>query len=698
MKLTPNRLALAIASAGLLTIYGCGGGGGGGSVVTGPQITGTAATGAALANAPVVITNNANLSPCTETSITTSALGSYTCTLKSGEAAPFFIVITDPTGDKAPLVSIATTTPAAGTPLTVNVTPLTTAIVAQLNGGDALDFVNNKKSTYIKATLDNATTNVLAQLAPVLTAISAPAGYHPFTTNITAASAAGAGNTADQVLDIVKVGINPGTGDLALSTITDPAPVKLADATTTTVLPLPIPIPSLSASDLGSVLSTSAAAFNTCFADAPAVRALATNPNNPALLGGPEVTSVSAACQLIATDGTTPSGKPAFLSSGFTAGQFFYSMLIDPAMTRAKFSAPEVMAFYPANATATNINEQVDRAVLNIRYVDNAGNPGNVITVAANYPGTGVKYARPTNWWLVGNQQDVAVGVQAIIRRVEQFNPANTTNPSNFFNAIVFNISTTGPNSGLYNAAQVTGPGLPTTGLWYFKNPLSNQAFMDLSNYRPATSTPNAGTNGTPAGCISNCPVYVFARTSGVTSTSRGLVANPVSLSWAQGTDGSYNVTSGIRPKNGDAYTIKLYNGTSLFRTVTKHLLSNPIDPSVGYLLPWNAPGVLTLSALNPLNSGTNGALTALTLDWIQNPTAQQVSGVIGSTTNGTSTSPIVSKGATSVTISAGLPNPFTDILPANIPTPTSISGRRTLNFSYRMLDGSSKSTQYMYN
>ena len=119
-----SKSLLALCAGVALLASGCGGGGGGdgGSASLPPvnqpvtpaaaQLTGTAATGSALANAPVAITNSAGNSPCVETSITTSALGAYTCTLKAGETAPFFIVVTDPTGDKPPMVSVSTTTPA----------------------------------------------------------------------------------------------------------------------------------------------------------------------------------------------------------------------------------------------------------------------------------------------------------------------------------------------------------------------------------------------------------------------------------------------------------------------------------------------------------------------------------------------------------------------------------------------------------
>src|SRR5262245_41676093 len=90
------------------------------------SLEGTAAVGAALSGANVEATDSSKASVCTESSIVTSGTGGFTCTLQAGKTAPFLVVVTDPSGARAPMVSVATSTPSPGTPLTVNVTPLTT--------------------------------------------------------------------------------------------------------------------------------------------------------------------------------------------------------------------------------------------------------------------------------------------------------------------------------------------------------------------------------------------------------------------------------------------------------------------------------------------------------------------------------------------------------------------------------------------
>lgn len=682
------KLMAAGVGAAALILAGCSGGSGDSSVntpVTSPSaqvssISGTAATGAALANAPVAITNSAGNSPCVEASISTTDLGSYTCTLKSGESAPFFIVVTDPTGQNAPLVSIATQTPVAGTPLTVNATSLTTAIVAQLNNGDALGVVASR--TFVAADLAAATTNVLAQLAPVLTAIGTPADYNPFTTSITAATSANTGNTADQVLDMVKVGTDPTSGKLVFSTITDPTPVLLATASSTGA---PVAAPTASASDLGQAAQIAAQAFTNCFALPTAQRVLATDTTITAANGGPKVTDVATACQNIATNGSNAS--PAFLHNGYSAGQLFYGLLTSDTMTGAKFSVPEIMAFYPADVPNGQAN---DRAVLNIRYIDNAGNPGNVITVAANIPSTSTP-SRPSNWWLVGNQQPVDVTVRLNIRRVEQLNPANTNinRISTFQTGIQFNVNAKGPGSingvDSLNFARISGPGLPVNGLVYQTSVSSTQSSLDLSSKTGSLTTGNQCGNG----ITFNCPNLWFARTKGITGTdATTLATNQTGFVWAQTAD---NVDPSKFVK-GARYKVELFYGsntTTPAYTFHKTLLSDLIQATQAVNLPWNTLGPQSLAALDP-NGSLAGAQTALPVDWVQNPAAQQIGGVqaVVNTTSG-SFGPMrsVPKGATS----AILDN-------VTVPAFTASSANRTLLFSHRMLDGSNKTAVYIYN
>lgn len=692
MKRASMKLVAICAGVALL-LAACGGGGGGssassattpttpGNTSTTPQaagqIVGTAATGAALAFAPVSITNSAGNSPCEEASITTTAVGSYTCTLKSGETAPFFVVVTDPTGNNGALVSVTTTTPAAGAPLTVNATPLTTAIVAQLAAdGNPLTVVNAK--TVNATALQAVTTNVVAQLAPVLTALGVGSNYDPFSTSITAATAGSTGNTADLVLDVVKIVNDPATGALALTTVDDPTPVVLATATAagSTVV-----APSASVSSLSQAAQVVAQKFNGCFAVPTAQRVTSKDDTILAVNGGPAVTGVDVACQDLVADSTNAAGMD-FLHNGYDAGQLFYSLLTSDTMTGAKFGVPEVIAFYAGSGGAPGI-AAYDRAIVNIRFLDNAGNPGSVVTMAARIPGTSSS-TRPTDWWLVGNQQTVDISVRTQLRRVEQLSATNTSQRLSAFQAgIQFNINAKGPGSASFALARVTGPGLAVPLVYRVSNDATLPT-MDLWNKTGSLTTGNPCGNGT-----SNCPILWLGRTvglSGADATTAGSV--PTGLLWAQAGQADMS-----QFRKGAQYTVDLYytGNTNLAApdlTVKKTLLADLIVPTAGASLPWNTPGTQTLAALDP-NGSLAGAQPALPVDWVQNLAAPQIGTVLATINSSTGTfgpGKPVPRGATAVVYDAATVAAFT------------ATTNRSVIQSYRTTDGTNRSAQYSFN
>ena len=240
------------------------------SPVLGTSIAGTVAGGAAIADAPVAVSNAAGTAVCQEAQILTTSAGSYTCTLKAGESAPFFVVATDPIGTRAPFVSVVTTTPSSGATALANATPLTTAILAQLGGGDALNVVNAR--TVDTGALQQTTNNVVTQLVNVLNAVGVTGSFSPFSTEIVAATPGTGGNAADRLLDLVKVVTDPATGRLALATVESPTPIELSTAST---IGLSLSAPAAGALALSEVTRVVAAAANACFALPVAQRVLA---------------------------------------------------------------------------------------------------------------------------------------------------------------------------------------------------------------------------------------------------------------------------------------------------------------------------------------------------------------------------------------------------------------------------------------
>jgi hypothetical protein len=697
-----SSAATAIALAAVTLVAGCGGGSDGAAssststaTPAAATLTGTAATGSALANANVAVTDGTGNSPCVETTITTSALGTYTCTLKSGETAPFFVVVTDPTGNTAPLVSVTTTTPPAGTPLTLNATPLTTAILAQLSSdGNPLTLVNAK--TVDANALKAITANVVAQLSSVLSAIGAPANYDPFATSISAATSSGVGNTADQILDVVTVSKDPATGQLRLGTV-DGTPVPLATATGGGST---LPAPASNVSTLPQGAQALANALTACFALPASQRVLGTDLAVPATQGGPKVTSMAPACQNIASD-TSNAGGIAFLHNGYAFGQWFLGYLMSDSMTGATFSVPEVMAFYPAGSPSS---PTYDTAILNTKFVDASGNPGNIIMLA-RYIASGTSSAHPSNWWVVGNQQPVEISDRLQVRRIEQVNPnfagtsANSNSYSHFQTGIQFWINAKGPGSvnsnGNLSFARIKGPGLPTSGLVYIAptgdSNEPTQVYMDVSN---KTGTVPGTTRCSSIATTYNCPNFWLARTAGLTGSAAATLATPPGSAnnpvWAQPASDTLDPNPVVK---GARYQVELFYGsqTTPDRVYSKTLLTDLVQATQAVNLPWNTAGNQTLAVLNPSNSATNGVLSSVGLDWAQNPSAQQIGGAaITVDLKGTySATTNVARGATSAVIN--LPNP------QQVPALTS-SGTRSVLFNYRMLDNSLKSMVYTYN
>lgn len=697
-----SSAATAIALAAVTLVAGCGGGSDGAAssststaTPAAATLTGTAATGSALANANVVVTDGTGNSPCVETAITTSALGTYTCTLKSGETAPFFVVVTDPTGNTAPLVSVTTTTPPAGTPLTLNATPLTTAILAQLSSdGNPLTLVNAK--TVDANALKAITANVVAQLSSVLSAIGAPANYDPFATSISAATSSGVGNTADQILDVVTVSKDPATGQLRLGTV-DGTPVPLATATGGGST---LPAPASNVSTLPQGAQALANALTACFALPASQRVLGTDFAVPATQGGPKVTSMAPACQNIASD-TSNAGGIAFLHNGYAFGQWFLGYLMSDSMTGATFSVPEVMAFYPAGSPSS---PTYDTAILNTKFVDASGNPGNIIMLA-RYIASGTSSAHPSNWWVVGNQQPVEISDRLQVRRIEQVNPnfagtsANSNSYSHFQTGIQFWINAKGPGSvnsnGNLSFARIKGPGLPTGGLVYIAptgdSNEPTQVYMDVSN---KTGTVPGTTRCSSIATTYNCPNFWLARTAGLTGSAAATLATPPGSAnnpvWAQPASDTLDPNPVVK---GARYQVELFYGSQTTPDLVYHktLLTDLVQATQAVNLPWNTAGNQTLAVLNPSNSATNGVLSSVGLDWAQNPSAQQIGGAaITVDLKGTySATTNVARGATSAVIN--LPNP------QQVPALTS-SGTRSVLFNYRMLDNSLKSMVYTYN
>jgi hypothetical protein len=657
-----------------------------------PVIQGTAAVGAALANATVQVTDRAKNPACYESPIYTDGLGSFTCTVRPGLAAPLLVVVRDAFQAYAPIVSIVDSLPPAGSVLVTNATPLTTAIVSQLApNGNALALVSDP-SLIDLAKLAAIKANVLAQLQAVLAAIGAPAGYDPFTTPIVAATPNQPGNTADHILEMLRFSTVNSVN--RIGTIDNPAGVVLAGLAPGAVLPAP----SAGALALGSTMQQMTNAFNACFALTVNQRVLAVNFGIPANQGGPEVTSLGAACQSI--------WHADYRNSGFRSGQRHFGLLRDNAMVGAAFALPEIMLFRDDTTAADN-----DVAVLNFRFVDANGISSNIIEVARKLPGSATAQ-HLSDWWMHGNRGVVDATVRPVIRRSEQLvpnpgvAPFQNTSASRFEAALEFFINKDGPGSAGLRAVRATGPALPPTGIVLTRpdpSIVTDQTWMNVRSKDGKTDPADATFSG------NNGNNFLLQRTKAITGAdafefrpnpNAGNTTN-VFPNWAHPMD------YGLLPTNepfidfaqlatGTAYTLEyFYDGETAPRHVESKTLLAPVTPATfAANLQWIDLTAQTRRYLSP-NDPLAQPQTVMNLGWIANPFAETAASAGVYTGNGGQfvNDAIITfpRGATSAQAVAPSGTPFPAL------TNTGTSGRN-IQLRYRMLDGSYKDSFTRYN
>ncbi|WP_144289957.1 hypothetical protein [Ideonella sp. A 288] len=660
-------------------------------------VAGTAAVGAALANANVSVTDVSGAAVCAEPRVVTNGTGGFTCTVQAGRVAPFVVVVTEPFGAFPPMVSIVASTPAPGTALITNATPLTTAIVAQLAPqGNALAVVANPALVDLAA-LARTTANVLAQLGPVLTALGVPAGYDPFSTPIQAATPTQAGNTADQVIEMLR--FTTVNGVSMVSTVDNPAggvPVAGPNTANPPVLPAPVP----DAVALADAMRQITQSMNDCFALPVAQRVLAVDLTIPASAGGAEVTGMAPACRAFA--------HVTYVHNGFRVGQRLFGLLHDARMVGAAFSLPELMRFTDDTTPANR-----DQAVLNLRYVDANGVTGNLIEVAEKLPGTAT-VAHPTDWWLRGNQQPVDTVVRAYVRRSDQrvptpgVAPFGGVGPSRFESGIEIFVNKDGPGSTGLRAARIKGPGLPAAGVVLTR---PNPAFITDQNWLNILRKDGI-TDPAQTPFASSANIFKLHRTRGVAGADASLTAaNPFAGSnnntdfpdWAHPLD--YGALVGT-PTEGyidlaalkahSAYTLEIfYDGEAAPRHVLpKTILTPVVAATFARNLEWIAFDAATLRYLDPADARA-AVQSTMDLAWTANPFAETV-GSAGVYTFAPGLSildavvPVV-RGATTGTAVAPAGFQFPAL------TGNGTSGR-TLQLRYRMLDGSYKDSVSRFN
>ena len=235
MTFTFKRSALAIAGAGLLALYGCGGGGGDGVASTPPVVQTLMVSGTAAAGLPLVGTVTVKDSKGVTRSTPIAANGAYSIDV-TDLTAPFLFRAAGTVGGRTYVIHSAAS--AADTNGTINITPLTDLIVANIAGQLAQTYFNGGNfSALTKSDLDAETASLKAKLLPVLTAMGVDSSIDLLRTAFTPLSSA-----LDKALDVISVSVDPATNVATITNlvtqqqITDNLATKAAAETTATPL------------------------------------------------------------------------------------------------------------------------------------------------------------------------------------------------------------------------------------------------------------------------------------------------------------------------------------------------------------------------------------------------------------------------------------------------------------------------------
>ena len=227
MKTTVKRLALGFASAGILTIYGCGGGSS--SATTTSDVTttfkGVAATGKALANATVNITCAAGAE-----STTSKPDGSYSVDIKN-ITLPCALKAASSDGTTV-LYSVTSATATSSNTQVANITPLTQLLVANLAGTEPAAFFSN----FSASTASNVTDSAIgaAQTAVLSTLSNAGIDVAGLTsTNLVSGALVAGSSTNAYDVALEALGAKLTSSGTTLATLTT-AVVNTAPAATST--------------------------------------------------------------------------------------------------------------------------------------------------------------------------------------------------------------------------------------------------------------------------------------------------------------------------------------------------------------------------------------------------------------------------------------------------------------------------------
>ncbi|NNM51020.1 MAG: hypothetical protein HKM02_02185 [Pseudomonadales bacterium] len=433
----------------VLGLAGCGGGGSNSSSASGASVSGVAATGLPITpsmNGVVTIQDSAL--PAHTASTATDANGNYSFSADqiAGWTAPLMLEINYKiAGVNYSLHSAATATDLMGSNATINITPLTDLVIANVAGDIAANVFKNQSTFAAKLTstaLAAGVTSLDIQLKNVLTALGVSASL-----DLLRQSFKADGTGVDALLDSLKVTQDPVTKTATIIDRLDGSQV-VNSLTSSTTLALPMPVMT-NVSDLQSLI-TYFASISSEMAQFPA-------PTDPKL--------------------TTFFDVANFMQDGRSLASFLKQVTTDPGLLGGAVSfndivldtVPSWVTKVPTGATAYQVHFTV--------LIGGMPSSRKDFIVYKN---------TSTNLWaILGNQRIAKVRIKALATDSQSYG-SSTANTQQYCTGLWPEIVDQGGFNLAY--AVVKGPGLPVAGLLLFASATrSNGGDFTLAAGAPST-------------------------------------------------------------------------------------------------------------------------------------------------------------------------------------------------------------------
>ena len=559
------------------------------------KISGVAAIGAPIANGLVQLTCGNGVVKST----TSDTSGGYAFSDVTACAAPYVVKVSGNVGGTEEIFVSVLPEKIIGE-ATLNITPISNAIAATLSStGDPLKLVNdiaNEKGRITKETVEQRVTAIKNSLSGAMTAAGVPENFDLLKTPFTANR-----QSFDKLLDNLKIDVKS-----SKVTITNAGAFVSDDFKALTTAPTASDSSSASIFISNSTnFATALKALPSDMADSSVADNLQTELNKCFSASATDrgtIASPGVACQGVKISSD-------YLNDGLSAATSLGYLFTNSAYDKAKVGKPEIIR-YLSNTTTDK------RALVMLPLMKNGAYPEQIFTVIEKSANTN------NDWALRGNQRPFFIDVSGtvfkqtrLLARPSMSIPASTI----YLSALQFYVDySKGQASTKINYIKVTGPNLPTSGIFLRKSSGCDQYF---SIWKDATTTPN------------NCTAMFILSSRAATSTDTDLAAKYFG-------DANYFTFASEKLSDKDilaiqpdaAYTFEVFgsstgcSGPCPNYTFYPRLRSRPFTMGdVATLsgevdtIQWNDVQASTLAALTPTSGATPQTLSSLNVSYIRN-------------------------------------------------------------------------------